>query len=247
MVDTKSLKLMITHAEVNQADIILEVGAGLGFLTRFLAQKAKKVFAVEEDAKLSQVLRNELTDLSNVELIRGDILKVPLPQHNKVVSNPPFSISTPLILLLLRRSLDSVVLTLQEEFIQKLTAPVGSKNYGKVTVFTSYSCEVEVLDSIPREAFYPKPAVQAVIVRLNHRKHPPFPVVNQKIFHELVQILFTQRNRRVRKAILPYLSTRPALGEVWGRERIDNLPLCKKRVRDMTPKDFGVLANELSS
>lgn len=246
MIDANSLRLIIAHAGVNHSDITLEVGAGFGFLTRLLARKAKKVLAVEEDARLCQVLHNELNDLQNVELIKGNILKVPLPSYNKVVSNPPFSISTPLILLLLRRSLDSVVLTLQEEFIRKLTAPVGSRDYGKVTVLTFYRCEVEVLEPVPREAFYPKPAVQAAIVRLNHRKHPPFHVANNQVFQEVVQTLFTQRNRRARKAVMPYLSRHHAHGNVEGRERIDDLPLCKKRVRDMTPKDFGVLANELS-
>jgi 16S rRNA (adenine1518-N6/adenine1519-N6)-dimethyltransferase len=246
MIDAYSLRLIMAHAGVNQSDTTLEVGAGFGFLTRLLARKAKKVLAVEEDAKLCRALRNELSDLHNVVLIQGNILKVPLPPFNKVVSNPPFSISTPLILLLLRKRLDSVVLTLQEEFIRKLTALAGSRDYGKVTVLTFYRCEVEMLEPVSREAFYPKPAVQAAIVRLNYRKHPPFHVVNNQVFQEVVQTLFTQRNRKVRKAILPYLSRHHTPEAVEGRARVDNLPLCKKRVRDMTPKDFGVLANGLS-
>jgi len=242
-IDSTLLREMISYASVGKEDVVLEIGAGLGFLTRFLSQRCKGVIAVEVDPKLMRVLRKQLDNLPNVDLIEGDILKVQVPPFNKVVSTPPYSISSPLLFWLLERRFDCAVLTFQEEFAERLAAPVGSKDYGRMTVTTYYLADVELLNPAPRDRFFPPPDVDSLIVRLKPRE-PPFTVKDREAFFGLVQALFTQRNRKVRKAVIPFLCKK-------GMERgdatvlADSLPFHNKRVRELPPEDFGVLTNEI--
>ncbi len=244
MIDRNFLRLLCEYGDINRSDVVLEVGAGLGFLTRFLARKAKHVVAVEADARLIKILREELADLENVELTEGDILRLETLRFNKVVSNPPFVISSPLLFWLFNRTFDCAILTLQEEFAKRLNAETGSKEYSRLTVSAYYRAEVELLASIPSCAFYPSPDVEAVAVRLKPRA-PPFRVVDEKVFHEVVQILFTQRNRLVRNAASSLIRKYEPRGSA-GKRITSFHPLGKKRVRELKPEDFGVLANEFS-
>ncbi len=246
MVDDHFLRLLRLYATVGQSDVVLEVGAGFGFLTRFLAQKSKRVVVVEVDTQLVKVLQSELDDFDNIDLIEGDFFKVVIPPFNKVVSNPPFSMSSPLLFWLLNKSFDCAVLTFQEEFARRLDAPIGSKDYSRLTVSTFYRAEVELLDLVPKEAFYPSPDVDAVIVRLKPKSSFPFKVEDEKVFDEVVRTLFTQRNRKVRNAVLPFLHKYGLRGKV-AVEKADLLPFSNKRVRELAPEDFGALANELST
>jgi 16S rRNA (adenine1518-N6/adenine1519-N6)-dimethyltransferase len=205
MADEHFLSLLLSYAALESSDVVLEVGAGFGFLTHFLAQKSKTVVAVEADTHLVQILQSELAGLNNVELIEGDIFEVHLPVFNKVVSNPPFSISSPLLFWLFSKTFDFAVLTFQKEFARRLDVEIGCKDYSRLTVSTYYHAEVELLDDVPKEAFYPRPDVDAAIVRLKPRNSPPFHVKDEKVFEEVVRTLFTQRNRKVRKAILSLL------------------------------------------
>jgi len=243
MVNENFLRLMVSYASLTEDDIVLEIGAGLGFLTRLLSQKCGRVIAVEKDSRLLRILKHELQDIKNVELIRGDILKVSLPTFNKVVSNPPFYIASPILFWLLRKKFDCAVLTFQKEFAERLVAPVGSKEYGRLTVTTYYKAEIELLDFVPKNAFYPPPDVDAYIVRLKP-KAPPFYVKDEQIFSELVRVLFTQRNRKVRKALAQFLIGR-GIEKEKAMEVADSLPYRNKRVRELAPEDFGALSNEV--
>jgi 16S rRNA (adenine1518-N6/adenine1519-N6)-dimethyltransferase len=224
-------------------DVVLEVGAGFGFLTQLLSSECKKVIAVEVDPQLVSFLRKQLHSLQNVDLIEGDILKVALPPFNKVVSAPPYSISSPLLFRLLERNFDSAVLILQKEFAERLAASVGSKDYGRLTVTIYYRADVELLDYVPRTMFYPPPDVDSMMVRLKPRA-PPFQVDDEETFFELVRALFTQRNKKVRNALILFLRKR----EITGRDAVelaDSTVYSAKRVRELAPEDFGILANEL--
>lgn len=242
-VDTDLLRRMISYASITEDDVVLEVGAGLGFLTQPLSRECKRVIAVEVDPRLTRILREQLQGLQNVDLIEGDILSLSVPPFNKVVSTPPYSISSPLLFWLLKRKFDCAVLTFQKEFAERLAASVGSKEYGRLTVTTYYRGEVELLDPVPRNMFYPPPDVDSMVVRLRPRE-PPFQVEDEETFLELVQTLFTQRNKKVRNAILPFLHKRRIKGgNALGLA--DSLPFHDKRVRGLAPEDFGTLANEI--
>lgn len=242
-VNSDMLQRLVSHASITKDDIVLEVGAGLGFLTQLLSSKCKKVIAVEVDPKIVRILRKQLHSLQNVDLIEGDILKVSLPPFNKVVSTPPYSISSPLLFRLLERNFDWAVLILQKEFAERLAASVGSKDYGRLTVTIYYRADVELLDYVPRNMFYPPPDVDSMMVRLKPRGSP-FQVDDEETFFELVRTLFTQRNKKVRNALIPFLRKR----EITGKEAVelaDSTIYSAKRVRELAPEDFGILTNEL--
>jgi len=242
-VNSDMLQRLVSHASITKDDIVLEVGAGLGFLTQLLSSKCKKVISVEVDPKIVSFLRKQLHSLQNVDLIEGDILKVSLPPFNKVVSTPPYSISSPLLFRLLERKFDCAVLILQKEFAERLAASVGSKDYGRLTVTIYYRADVELLDYVPRTMFYPPPDVDSMMVRLKPRGSP-FQVDDEEMFFELVRTLFTQRNKKVRNALIPFLRKR----EITGKEAVelaDSTIYSAKRVRELAPEDFGILTNEL--
>lgn len=235
---------MISYASLSREDVVLEVGAGLGFLTKLLSQECKRVLAVEIDARLIEILREELKGFENVVLIEGDILNVSVPSFNKVVSTPPYSISSPLLFWLLEKDFECAVLTFQEELAERLVARVGSKDYGRLTVNTYYRAEAELLDHVPKGMFYPQPDVDSRIIRLKPRA-PPFPVRDETVYFELVRILFTQRNKKMRNAIIPFLQRRGVKGKE-ARKLADSLPFHDRRVRRLAPEDFGFLANEIT-
>jgi len=242
-VNSDILQRLVSHASLTEDDVVLEVGAGLGFLTQLLSSKCKKVVAVEVDPKIVRILRKQLHGLPNIDLIEGDILKVSLPPFNKVVSAPPYSISSPLLFRLLERKFDWAVLIFQKEFAERLAASVGSKDYGRLTVTIYYRADVELLDYVPRTMFYPPPDVDSMMVRLKPRD-PPFHVEDEETFFELVRTLFTQRNRKVRNGLISFLRKH----EITGKEAVelaDSMVYSAKRVRELAPEDFGILANEL--
>jgi len=126
-INSEILHRLISHSCLKKDDVVLEVGAGFGFLTQLLAAKCKKVIAVELDAPLVTFLKNYLQDLENVELIEGDILKVSLPRFNKVVAAPPYSISSPLLFRLLENKFDSLTL---EERMERVLNDANQYTWG---------------------------------------------------------------------------------------------------------------------
>lgn len=241
-INSGMLQRFVSHASLTEDDVVLEVGPGFGFLTQFLSNKCKKVIAVEVDPQLVSFLRTQLHRLRNIELIEGDILKVSLPPFNKVVSAPPYSISSPLIFRLLEQQFDWAVLILQKEFAKRLAASVGTKDYGRLTVNVYYRAEVDLLDVVPRTMFFPPPDVESMMVRLKPRA-PPFPVDDEETFFGLVRTLFTQRNRKVRNGLNSFLHQQGLTGKE-AVELADSTIYSTKRVRELTPEDFGILANE---
>ena len=246
MIEPSIYYRLADYASLGRSDVVLDVGAGLGFLTRFLADRCKRVLAVESDSRLVKILRDQLKDLSNVEVIEGNVLKVSTPHFDTVVSIPPYHISSPLLLWLFSKRFDRGVLIFQKEFANRLVASVGSENYGWLTVVTYYYAEVELLEDVPKWMFYPQPEVDSIIMRLKPKKPLPFTLKNEVLFKRLVQTLFTQRNRKVRNAVLPFIKSTHATIAVNVVELADSLPLHDKRVRELAPEDFGALANALT-
>ena len=246
MVESSILQSMADYASLNQGDVVLDVGAGLGFLTRFLSNRCGSVLAVESDACLVKILREELNDLSNIRVIEGNVLKASVPQFSKVVSIPPYNISSRLLLWLFAKNFECAVLVVQKEFADRLVASVGSEDYGWLTVFTCYHVEVELLDDVPKWMFYPQPKVDSIVVRLKPWKMLPFELKNEVLFRQLVRSFFTQRNRKVRNAVLSFMKGMSAVAAENSVKLVGDFPFADKRVRELAPEDFGVLANVLS-
>ena len=246
MVESSIFQLLTEHALLTTNDVVLDIGAGFGFLTRFLAEKCRKVLAVELDSKLMMALRENLKGISNVEIFEGNIFKVPLHHFTKIVSIPPYNISSALLKWLFNKNFTCAVLVFQKEFANRLVASIGSEDYGWLTVLAYYHFEVELFDEVPKWMFYPPPEVDSIILRLTPKSSPPFQVENYTLFKRLVQALFTQRNRKIRNAVQPFIKRRYTSAEDAARTA-NSLPFHDRRVRELAPEDFGELANALVS
>ena len=134
MVEPSLYRKLCSYAALESSDVVLDAGAGFGFLTRFLADKCKAVIAVEKDPQVAEVLREQVKGISNVTVIEGDVLKATLPKFNKVIAIPPYYLSSHLVTWLLEHKIDCAVLILQKEFADRLVASVGSEDYGWLTV-----------------------------------------------------------------------------------------------------------------
>ena len=242
-INIEVLQKLVSYACLTKNDVVLEVGAGFGFLTKLLSNKCKKVISVEIDHQLVNILREQLSDLKNVELIGGDILKIAIPSFNKVVSAPPYSISSPFLFRLLETKFDSAVFLLQNEFSERLAASVGTKDYGRLTVMVYYWADVELLDYVSRSMFYPPPEIDSRIVRLKYR-YPYFKVDNETFFFRLVRALFSQRNKKIRNSLIPFLQ-KHKIPKGDSIKIADSIVFSSKRVWELKPEDFGVLTNEL--
>jgi 16S rRNA (adenine1518-N6/adenine1519-N6)-dimethyltransferase len=246
IVDTSIFPKISDYASLKKADVVLDAGAGFGFLTRFLANKCKSVIAVEKDPRVAEALREQLKGLDNVTVIEGDVLKSAVPSFTKVVSIPPYQISSRLIMWLFARSFNRAVLILQKEFADRLVASVGSEDYGWLRVATHYSAEVQVLDAVPNFMFYPQPEVDSVIVRLTPWKEAPFEVEDEALFRRMLRWLFTQRNRKLSNSLVPFIKSTFKVTKEDAENTAGAFSFREKRVRELPPEAFGELANALS-
>ncbi len=245
MVDSSLYPKLSRYAAITEQDTVLDVGAGFGFLARFLAAKCKKVIAVEKDPALAEALSDQVQGLYNVDVIEGDILKTEVPKFNKAISIPPYYLSSHLVVWLLDHSFDAAVLIVQKEFADRLTAKIGSEEYGWITVALNQGAGVELLDSVPKWMFYPQPQVDSIVISLDPWKTPPFTVKDVDLFRRLIKWLFTQRNKKLGNALSPFIRTELKARKEEAEKLAASFSLCDKRVRELTAKDFGAISNAL--
>jgi len=245
MVDPSLYVKLCQYASLKSSDVVLDVGAGFGFLSRFLADKCKAVIAVEKDPRIAEVLCEKVKHLTNVIVIKGDVLKAALPEFNKVISIPPYYLSSHLIPWLIERKIDCAVLILQKEFANRLVATIGSEDYGWLTVMTNQQAEIKLWDPVPKEMFYPQPEVDSIIFSLKPWSKRSFEVKDELFFKQMVKWLFTQRNKKLGKAITPFLKSNLKLSKKEAEKLALKLPFQDQRARQLSPKDFGELANAI--
>jgi len=216
MVDRKSIERICGYADIGRSDSVLEIGAGTGNLTEALAAHAGHVYAVEKNAGFCGILEGKFSGAGNVEIICGDALRVGFPSFDKVVSNLPYHISRKFSERLLQEKFNLAVIVYQKEFAEKLVALPGSDSYRNISALAQSCAKIEVLDTIPPEAFSPKPKVYSSIVRMRQKMLP------EKEYVEFLRTLFSQKNKLVEK--------------ILGR----NVPpaFAKKRPRQITPAEL---------
>jgi 16S rRNA (adenine1518-N6/adenine1519-N6)-dimethyltransferase len=202
LIDGNILAIILREADVRADETVLEIGPGLGVLTKALAALARRVIAVEKDRRLAGHIRSRFPE---VELVAGDAMEVPLPTCDKVVANLPYSISTPI----LERLVDGewkprrIVVTLQREVAQRLAAGPRRKEYGALTLFTQLRYHVTIAHVVSGRCFYPSPQVESAVVVLDRRDprvklHPGAP------FHEIVRLGFGQRRKMIRHLLVAH-------------------------------------------
>jgi 16S rRNA (adenine1518-N6/adenine1519-N6)-dimethyltransferase len=245
MVEPSIYGKLCAYASLDFSDVVLDAGAGFGFLTCFLADKCKEVIAVEKDRLVASVLREQVKDAGNVTVIEGDVLKTTLPQFNKVVAIPPYCISTHLVEWLVKLKMDCAVIIVQREFAKKLNAARGNEDYGWLTVQTCLYADAQLFDAVPKEMFFPEPKVDSVIVRLKPKGERRIDVRDGDFFKRVTKWLFTQRNKKLSKAIAPFLRTELHMKKQEVEKIAAALPFHDKRARELAPEQFGEIANAI--
>ncbi len=245
MVEPALYPKLCTYADLQGSDVVLDAGAGFGLLTRYLSGKCRGVVAVEKDPQLAEVLREEFNDTQNVVVIEGDVLKVELPTFNKAIAIPPYYLSSDLVVWLLTRRVDWAVLIVQKEFAQRLVAVVGSEGYGWLTVVAQQQAEAHLLDEVPKDMFYPEPEVDSIILCLKPWAKKPFEVKDPAQFMRLTKWLFTQRNKKLAKALTPFLKSTFKLNKQDAEKISYQMPFHDKRPRELAPQEFGAIADAL--
>ncbi|HYS71649.1 MAG TPA: 16S rRNA (adenine(1518)-N(6)/adenine(1519)-N(6))-dimethyltransferase RsmA [Thermoplasmata archaeon] len=241
LLDDRVAHRQVEYAGVTAKDTVLEIGPGLGVLTRPLLRKAGKVVAVERDRKLASGLRDFDGAL---EIIEGDAVRVPLPPFDKVVSNLPFQISSPITFRLLDVRFDRAVLMYQEEFARRLVARRGDEDYSRLSVKAYVRTRAEIVERVPRSAFWPQPKVDSAIVLLEPRP-APFVVLDWSIFDAVVDATFQHRRKTIENA-LRLSWTRFDPSKAGLEARLAQTPHRGKRPEELTPEQFGELADGLA-
>ena len=202
--------------------------------------------AVEKDPQVALVLREQVKDMGNVIVVEGNVLKAPLPSFNKAIAIPPYYLSSNLATWLFERKVDCAVMILQQEFANRLVANVGSEDYGWLTVLTCLNAESELLDAVPKDMFYPQPEVDSVIIALKPWSKRPFQVEDERFFKQMVKWLFTQRNKKLGKALAPFLRSTLKLSKQDAEKLADASPFHDRRPRELQPQNFGVIADAIT-
>jgi len=222
------------YAELKPGDNVLEIGPGTGNLTEALASRAGHVYAVEIDPDLAAQLSGRF---SNVQVIKGDALKVELPHYNKIVSNLPYQISSRITYRLLSRPFETAVLMYQWEFAQRLAAAVGSEEYGRLAMVVGFFCRIEILEKVSKMAFRPVPQVDSAIVRLQPRLDRP--EADPADFMRLVEGLFNNRRTKVKKGLAALGASPRAIAEL-------DAALLERRPEDLSPDEAASLVAAIS-
>ena len=202
--------------EVSSGDTVLEIGAGAGFVTEQLVNKAEKVYAVEIDEDAIDVLKK--IDAQNLHIVHQDILKTNLKDLEdttfKIVANIPYYITSPIIVHLLgeiddlhnenRNRISEIILMVQYEVAQRLVANETSpaKQYGLLSILTQFYADTEIIKKVPARSFYPAPKVDSALVKLKVRKEPLIELEDYTFFKKVIKACFATRRKNLKNSLL---------------------------------------------
>ncbi|MFQ5986243.1 MAG: 16S rRNA (adenine(1518)-N(6)/adenine(1519)-N(6))-dimethyltransferase RsmA [Thermoplasmata archaeon] len=230
---------IVAMADLPSKEAVLEVGPGLGILTEPLLRRTRNLVAVEKDPLLAEYLKKRFPRL---DLLVGDVLRVPLPPYEQVVSNLPFEISSPFLERVLLAPFRRAVLTLQREFAERLVAEPGVKAYSRLSVKVYHRATAQLRRTISPSAFWPPPEVEAAVVQIDARD-PPFKIEREAYFR-VVDALFAHRRKTALNALrLAARSLKRSEKEIEEVLRGD--PLAKKRADEMRPEEMAALTRRL--
>ena len=252
LIDRNKRDQIIDFGDISKDDVILEIGTGIGTLTIELAKRAKRVIAIEQDSKISEILAKRLKTekIDNVELINDDALKVDFPPFNKIISNLPYQISSPITFKFLDYDFDLAILMYQKEFAQRMNGEVGSKNYSRLSAMLYFKCDVEMLSDVSCESFIPKPQIDSSVVKLTPKENK-IPDDEFKIYSKFTRALFQHRNKKIKNALV---DSRHIIGNVDKKvlkKRLNGIEdemiidYLKKRVVVLTPEEILFISQNL--
>ncbi|MGH7889589.1 MAG: 16S rRNA (adenine(1518)-N(6)/adenine(1519)-N(6))-dimethyltransferase RsmA [Thermodesulfobacteriota bacterium] len=233
-------------AGISMDDEVLEIGAGLGALTLFLGTRTSRVIAIEKDKSLIEELKRKVSNLRNVEIIPNDALRIEFGEFYrerkiKVVSNLPYSISSPILIKLVeeRELFSLLVLMVQREVGERIAASPGSRAYGSISVIVQTYMEVSIELHVPPDAFWPRPKVDSVVIKLAPLPIPRIPMLDGKLFRSIVRAAFSSRRKTLSNSLRSLLS-KEQVEELLQLSGIDG----RRRAETLSVEEFGRLSDE---
>ena len=257
LIDENVINTSIEKSNINEEDLVIEIGPGLGTLTEFLLEKDGRVICVELDKRMINILEERFFLYKNFEVINNDILKVDLNKiidenkqkynlkNAKIVANLPYYITTPIIMKLLENkiNIESITVMIQKEVAERLSEIPGGKNTGAITYTVYYYGETEKLLEVPKTAFIPEPSVTSEVIKINIRKEPPVKVEDEKSFFNLIKIAFLQRRKTLLNSLTNNgISNKEELTSILKSLDIDE----RIRSEKLTIEDFANISNLLN-
>lgn len=258
LVSSDAINQIVNSGEIEKDDLIIEIGPGLGTLTKELLERAKKVICVELDNKMVEILNERFSLYDNLEILNQDILKTDLKeiikkektQNNikdvKIIANLPYYITTPIIMKLLEEKLDlkSITVMIQKEVAERLIATPGEKNTGAITYTVYYYAEAKKITEVPNTSFIPEPEVTSEVIRLDIRKNPPVETKDTEMMFKIIKNAFMQR----RKTLLNSLTnTKIFKNKEEGTKILKRLNLNENiRAEELTLKKFAEITDLLT-
>lgn len=220
LIDDHVITKIINAAEITKDDLVLEIGPGIGTMTQYLAESARKVIAVEIDKNLIPILGETLAEYDNVTVINEDILKLDInrlvEEENagkpiKVVANLPYYITTPIIMGLFESHvpLQSITVMVQKEVADRMQVGPGSKDYGALSLAVQFYAKPYIAANVPPNCFIPRPGVGSAVIRLTRYEEPPVTIKDESLMFKLIRASFNQRRKTLQNGIanspeLPY-------------------------------------------
>lgn len=216
LTDENIVKKIASSAIISDRDLVIEVGPGIGSMTRELCKNAGKVLAVEIDKYLIPALRENLREFNNIEIINKDILDENIveminaakisgfnPENIKVIANLPYYITTPIIMKLLEEApgIDMMVFMVQKEVAERMVAKPGGKDYGALSVAVQFYSEPSIIFNVSPDSFVPRPNVDSTVIKLNVYKEPIVDIKSKKMFFKTVKAAFGQRRKTLPNAL----------------------------------------------
>lgn len=212
LIDGNVVEKIVRQANVTKEDMVLEVGPGIGTMTQYLCEAARKVVAIEIDKKLIPILSDTLSEYDNVTVINEDVLKVDIrglvEQENegrpvKVVANLPYYITTPIIMGLFESNvpIDSITIMVQKEVADRMQVGPGTKDYGALSLAVQYYAKPEIVLNVPASCFMPRPNVDSAVIRLTRYENPPVEAKNPKLMFDIIRAAFNQRRKTMVNAL----------------------------------------------
>ena len=251
LVSTEVVENIVNSSEISNEDMIIEIGPGLGTLTKYLLEKAGKVLCIELDTRMIKILEDRFGMYDNFEVINQDVLKVNLNEiikenkndgkikNVKVVANLPYYITTPIIMKLLEDKLDikSITVMIQKEVADRLIETPGGKDTGAITYSVYYYCESEKIMEVPNSSFIPEPEVTSEVIKMSLRNEPVVNIENPKVMFMIIKSAFMQRRKTLLNALT---NTKVFLNKEEGLEILKKLNLEENvRAEKLSIQDFA--------
>ena len=249
LINEEIIHEIIKNAELTREDVVIEIGPGIGSLTKELINRAKKVIAIELDENMVDILKNRFSIFENFEIINADILKVDLQSlikdYNsvKVVANLPYYITTPIIMKLLEDKLNikSITVMVQKEVGERICAQNNGKEYGALTISVLYYSKPHIVTYVPRIDFLPSPDVDSCVIKLDMLEKPRVNVNDEKIFFKTVKLAFTQRRKAICNSLTCTGKTKDEINSILSKLNIDE----KLRAENLTIEQYAEISNML--